>query len=70
VKIGKSATETLEMVRGFGECHLSQTAVCEWHSHFQDSCQMKMMNFEGDQAPATQQKMLKKFKNSSTKTVA
>jgi hypothetical protein len=29
-----------------------------------------MTNIQGDQAPAKQQKMLKKFENSSTKTVA
>jgi hypothetical protein len=35
VKLGKSATETLEMLHeGFGEHSLSQTAVSEWHSHF------------------------------------
>jgi hypothetical protein len=28
------------------------------------------MNFQGDQAPAKRQKMLKKFDNSSTKTIA
>jgi hypothetical protein len=31
VKIGKSATETLEMLH---EASLSRTAVFEWHSHF------------------------------------
>jgi hypothetical protein len=31
-KFGKSATETLEMLReGFGEHSLSRTAVYEWH---------------------------------------
>jgi hypothetical protein len=29
-----------------------------------------MMNVQGDQAPANRQKMLKKFENSSTKTIA
>jgi hypothetical protein len=32
-------------------------------------CQLKMTNLQGDQAPAKQQKILKKFENSSTKTV-
>jgi hypothetical protein len=33
VKVGKSATETLEMLReAFGEHSLSRTAVFEWHS--------------------------------------
>jgi hypothetical protein len=67
VKIGKSATKTPEMLpEVFEECYLCQTAVFEWHSRFKDSYQMKMMNFLGDQATAKQQKMLKKFKNSST----
>jgi hypothetical protein len=35
VKLGKSDTETLEMLReAFGEHSLSQTAVFEWHSCF------------------------------------
>jgi hypothetical protein len=35
MKLGKSTTETLEMLReAFGEHSLSQTAVFEWHSHF------------------------------------
>jgi hypothetical protein len=35
VKVGKSATETLEILReALGEHSLSQTAVFEWHSHF------------------------------------
>jgi hypothetical protein len=33
-------------------------------------CQLKMTNVQGDLAPAKLQKMLKKFENSSTKTVA
>jgi hypothetical protein len=33
VKLGKSATETLEMLReAFGQHSLSHTAVFEWHS--------------------------------------
>jgi hypothetical protein len=35
MKLGKSATETPEMLReAFGENSLSQTAVFEWHSRF------------------------------------
>jgi hypothetical protein len=34
------------------------------------SCQLKMVNVQGNQAPAKQQKMLKKFENSSEKMVA
>jgi hypothetical protein len=33
-------------------------------------CQLKVTNVQGNQAPAKRQKMLKKFDNSSTKTVA
>jgi hypothetical protein len=34
-RLGKSATETLEMVRlAFGEHSLSRTTVFEWHSRF------------------------------------
>jgi hypothetical protein len=33
-------------------------------------CQLKKTNVQGDQAPAKQHKMLKKFENSSIKTVA
>jgi hypothetical protein len=35
VKLGKSATETLEMLpEAFGEQSLSRTAVFKWHSPF------------------------------------
>jgi hypothetical protein len=35
VKLGKSTTETLEMLReSFGEHSLSQTVVSEWNSRF------------------------------------
>jgi hypothetical protein len=35
VKLGKSATETLEILReAFGEHSLIRTAVFEWHSRF------------------------------------
>jgi hypothetical protein len=35
MKLGKSATETLEMLHeAFGEHSLSQTMVFEWHSWF------------------------------------
>jgi hypothetical protein len=38
VKLGESATETLEMLHeAFGEYSLSWTAVSEWHSHFKAS---------------------------------
>jgi hypothetical protein len=70
VKLGKSATEILEMLHvAFGEYPLSRIAVFGWHSRFK-SGQLKMTNVQGDQAPAKRQKMLKKFENSSTITVA
>jgi hypothetical protein len=35
MKLGKSATETLEMLHeAFGEHSLSQTVIFEWPSHF------------------------------------
>jgi hypothetical protein len=67
MKLGKFATKTLEMIcEDFGEHSLSWTAVFEWHSHFK----LKTTKVQGDQAPAKQQKMLKKYENSSMKTVA
>jgi hypothetical protein len=72
VKLGKSATKTLEMLQdAFVEHSLSQTAVFEWHSHFKAGrVSVQKTNFQGDEAPAKRQKMLKKLENSSTKTVA
>jgi hypothetical protein len=32
-------------------------------------CPLKMTNIQGDQAPAKRQKMLKRFENSSMKTI-
>jgi hypothetical protein len=65
VKLGKSATETLEMLHdAFEEHSLSQTAVFEWHSRFKASrVSVKVTNIQGNQAPGKQQKMLKKFEN-------
>jgi hypothetical protein len=38
MKLGKSATKTLEMLReAFGEHSLSQTVVSEWYSHSEAS---------------------------------
>jgi hypothetical protein len=71
VKLGKSATETLEMLReAFGENSLSQTTVFYLHSRSKvGECRLKMMNVQGDHAPAERRKILKKFGN-SMKTVA
>jgi hypothetical protein len=67
LKLGKSATETLEILReAFGEHSLTRTTVFEWAV----GCQLKITNVHDDQAPAERQKMLKIFEKSSTKTVA
>jgi hypothetical protein len=71
-KLGKSATETLEMLReAFGEHSLSRTEVLEWHSRFK----VDRVSVEDDEPavqPSTEkrQKLSKQFENSSTKTVA
>jgi superfamily II DNA/RNA helicase len=72
VNLGKSATKTLEMLReAFGEHSLSRTAVFNYiHVSRPVECQLKITKIHGDQAPAERQKMLKKFKNSSMKSVA
>jgi hypothetical protein len=61
VKIYKFSPKTHEILcEAFGVHSLSQTAVSEWHSCFKaGQCQIKMMNIQGDQAPAKQQKILK-----------
>jgi hypothetical protein len=72
VKLSKSATELLEMLcEVFGEHSLSQTVVFNGiHVSRLVECQLKMTNIQGDQASAKRQKMLEKFENSSTETVA
>jgi hypothetical protein len=54
VKLGKSGTETREMLReAFGEHSLSRTVVVNGiHVPRLVECQLKMMNIQGDQAPA------------------
>jgi uncharacterized metal-binding protein len=71
VKLDKSATETLEMLsEAFGEYSLSQTVVFEWHSCFKAGrVSVEDAEYSGDQALAKRRKMLKKFENSSMKTV-
>jgi hypothetical protein len=71
VKLRKSATETLEMLReAFGEYSLSPTVVFEWHS-----CYMaRRLSIEDDERSGQSStskmiEMLKKFENSSTKTI-
>jgi hypothetical protein len=54
----------------FGEYSLSWRAVFEWHSRFKaGQVSAEDEKVLGDQTPAKRQKMLKKFENSSTKTV-
>jgi hypothetical protein len=54
----------------FGEHSLSWTAVFNGiHVSRPAECQLKMTNVQGDKAPVKWQKMLKKFEDSSTKTV-
>jgi hypothetical protein len=71
MKLGKSATKTLEMLReAFGEHSLRRERFFYViHVSRPVECQLKMTNAHGDQAPAKRQKMLKEFEN-STKTVA
>jgi hypothetical protein len=46
VKLGKSPTEMLEMLReAFGECSLSWTVVFKWHSH----CKAGQVSVEDDE---------------------
>jgi transposase len=53
VKLGKSATETLEMLcEAFGEHSLSQTAVFEWHSRFKAG-QLSVEDDEQSGRPST-----------------
>jgi hypothetical protein len=70
-KLSKSITETLEMLHeAFGEHSSSWTVVLECHSLFKVvECQLKLMNIQGNQLPSKQYKMLRKFENSSTKTI-
>jgi hypothetical protein len=53
VKLSKSVTKTLEMLReAFGEHSLSQTAVFEWHSCFR-SGQVSVEDDERSVRPST-----------------
>jgi hypothetical protein len=65
LKLSKSAADTLEMLReAFGEHSLNGIEVSRLVE-----CRLKMTNIQVDQTPAKQEKMLKTFENSSTKTV-
>jgi hypothetical protein len=53
VKLGKSTTRTLEMLReAFGEHSVSRTAVFEWHSRFKVS-RMSVVDDEHSGRPGT-----------------
>jgi hypothetical protein len=68
MKLGKSATKTLKMLReAFGEHSLSQNGI---HILRPVECQLKMTNVQSHLAPAERQKILKTFENSSIKTIA
>jgi hypothetical protein len=73
MKLGKSTTKTLEMLRRvFGEHSLSRTVVFEWHSRFMAS-QVSVEDDERSGRPNNRkaaENVEKKFKNSFTKTVA
>jgi hypothetical protein len=59
------------LFEAFGEHSLSRISFLNGiHVTRPVECQLKMTNVQGDHASAKQQKMLKKFENSSTKTVA
>jgi hypothetical protein len=71
MKLGKSATKTLEMLpEAFGEHSLNQTVVSEWHSHFKAS-RVSVGDDEHSWQPSTSKmtENVEKFENSSTKTV-
>jgi hypothetical protein len=72
VELGKSSIKTLEMLHEAFEniLYARQLFLNGIHVSRPVDCQLKMMNLQGDQAPAKRQKMLKKFENSSTKVVA
>jgi hypothetical protein len=71
VKLGKSTTKTLEMLReAFGEYSLSQAAGFEWHSRFKAGRVSVEDERSGSPSTSKTKKMLKKFENSSTKTIA
>jgi hypothetical protein len=72
VKLGKSAIKTLEML-----CEALEN-ILQAGQRFLNGirvsgsveCHLKMTNFQGDQAPEKQQKVLKEFDISTTMTVA
>jgi hypothetical protein len=72
VMLGKSTAKTLEMLcEASGEHSLSQTAVFEWHSHFQGRSSVSWQwRSSGRPGTCKTTENVEKFQNSSTKTVA
>jgi hypothetical protein len=71
VKLGKSATETFEMLReALGERSLSRTAVFEWHSRFKAG-QVSAVDDERSGRPSTNKTIenAEKIENSTMTTV-
>jgi hypothetical protein len=71
LKLGKSATETLEMfLETCGKHPLSWTMVFEWHSHF-EAGQVSVKDGKHSGRPVTCKttENVEKFENSSTKTI-
>jgi hypothetical protein len=71
VKLGKSATETHEMLReAFGEHSLSRGAVIEWYSGFK-ACRVSVEDDERPGRPSSKTaENVEKIQDSSTKTIA
>jgi hypothetical protein len=72
LKLGRSANETLEVLReAFGEHSLGRTAVFEWNSSFKAS-RVSVKNDESSGQSSTNKmtENVEEFENSSTKTFA
>jgi hypothetical protein len=69
VKLSKSTTETFEVLCE-NILYAKQLFLNGIRVSRPAECQLKMTNVQGDQATTKLQKMLKKFENSSIKTVA
>jgi hypothetical protein len=71
MKLSKSITETLEMLReAFGEHSLSQTIIFEWHSCFKAArVSVEDDRCSGQPSTSKMTENVEKFENSSTKTI-
>jgi hypothetical protein len=72
VKLGKSATEIIEMLsEALGEHSLSRTAVFEWYSRFKATgVSVEDDEFSGRPSASKTTENVEKIENSSMKTVA